>query len=360
MSEEVAGSGEGISRCTTSELVELHDFRKRLWGDESRVVDPARTTWLCVENPALYENEGPSIWICRREGRIVGADASIFFQLKFGDEECRSQSGINLNVDPQWRGRGIALAMSAALRATCRITFGLDHSVDGMKHAIRNGYVLVALVPVYGYVIQPRVLFRGEGRAKPLVRAAAPFLRVASWVAGRLARLRSRAFDLLPVDAFDARVDDIWRAVSPEYPVIVRRDAARLRWRFDESPHRSEYLRFYLLRGERAVGYVVLRATTWHDETAFKVVDYLAAPHHVGPLLACAVEFARQHGASMVGCTTLNHRAGSRIRSLGFLRAKRLSQRHQLMLYTADEDPARPLLLDAKNWFITDADSDLD
>ena len=48
------------------------------------------------------------MWICRREGKIVGSVARIPFPLKVSDDETRSQWGINLIVDSAWRGRGIA------------------------------------------------------------------------------------------------------------------------------------------------------------------------------------------------------------------------------------------------------------
>ncbi len=142
--------------------------------------------------------------------------------------------------------------------------------------------------------------------------------------------------------------------------MIGRRDTARLQWRFDQSPDRGDYSRFYLLRRGRPVGYVVVRATTWHEEKALKVVDYLAAPRHLGPLFAHTVRTARDEGVAILRCRTLNDRARATFRSLGFLRARHASRTHELAVHIDDRDPSRPLVSNPKNWFVTDADSDLD
>jgi hypothetical protein len=59
-------------------------------------------------------------------------------------------------------------------------------------------------------------------------------------------------------------------------------------------------------------------------------------------------------------CRTLNHRACVPLRSLGFILARSASRTHELEVQAADQDSLRRSLTDPKNWFVTDADSDLD
>jgi len=301
------------------------------------------------------------VWICRREGKIVGSLARIPFPLKVGDDETRSQWGINLIVDPGWRGHGIAAGMIPAASAQTRFSCAVGLSEDGTRTAIRNGYTTVGAVPAYVYALDPTRLLRRRGVSSWVQRAAIPFAYLAGQAAVSWCRLRSVGFDLVPMELFDDRADQIWRDASPDYDVIARRDTARLQWRFDQSPDRDHYLRFLLLRHGLPVGYAVLRATTWHDEPAIKVVDYLTPTRYLGPLFAHTIRAARDHGASIMRCRTLNHRARLPLHSLGFITARAASRTHELQVFARDdEDSARPLLSDPENWFVTDADSDLD
>src|SRR6185295_9946757 len=85
-----------------------------------------------------------------------------------------------------------------------------------------------------------------------------PFAVMAAAFARLTARLRSAPGRLVPIEQFDERADAVWQHASPSYRVLARRDARWLSWRFDGAPDAEKLIRFYLERGGRPVGYVVL------------------------------------------------------------------------------------------------------
>jgi len=352
--------GEGVSRCTDGELDELLGFRRRMYDEGSPVADPARARWLFGQNPAGRPPGALAIWIARRDGSIVGTRASIPCRLKLGDDECQAHSPVDTMVDPPWRGKGVAGPLTEAIRAGNRISFSVGSTPQGYRLSLRNDATPMGTVPVYVHLIDARGVFREAVTSRPRLRAAAPLIPVAGPLGGLMSQLRSVGADPVAVDAFDERADAIWRDVSSFYPVISRRDATWLRWRFDECPNRDDYRRWYVLRGKRVAGYFVLRPRRWHGDAAFTIVDYLGAPRDLAALFACAVRVARAHHVSAVLCPTLNAHVAARLHSVGFLRLRRASQAIRITVWCEADDPARDLVIDPKNWFLTAANSDVD
>ena len=353
------GFGEGVSRCTHAELGELLAFQRRIYDEGNPVLYPARAEWLFGRNPAGRPGE-LAIWIARREGEIVGTLAAIPIRLKLGDEECRAKWGVDGLVDPQWRGKGVQGTLAPAGRVGSRFSCGLGLTSMGLRAALRRGSVVVSTLPVYVHLVDPRGAIRDAASSRPWLRAGAPLTRVAGTVGGLMSRLPRRGTEAVAINAFDERSDAIWRDASPFYPVVSRRDATWLRWRFDDSPYRDDYQRFYVFRGERLVGYFVLRSRCWHGEDALTVVDYFCAPRDLAALFACVAQVTRRHDVAGVLCPCLNAHAPAGLYAAGFLRLGEASRTIQLSVYTDEHDPARDLVLDSKSWFLTAADSDVD
>ena len=347
--------GSGYRCCSDGELAELFEFQRRMHDGRSQ--DPGRVRWLFDENPCRPQ-AGRPLWICRRDAKIVATTAAIPFELQVSTETCRGLWGINAMVEPNWRGRGIAGDRAThPLFRSSRIFLALGISDSAHHVARRMGYVDVGTIPVYVFAASPALV--GEGTRR-WVRAARPLLPLAGWVTQRVAGLRSTGAELVPIDAFDEQADSIWQRVSPAYPVIGVRDATRLRWRFDQCPHRDAYLRFYLRYRQQVAGYLVMRRGTRRGETAFTVVDYLAGPRAAAALFACAIAVARQRGAAALLCPTLNSRANRTLRSLGFFRLRGSTGKRLMVMYANEHDPVRRIVDNPDNWFVTAADSDYD
>ncbi|HLI73252.1 MAG TPA: hypothetical protein VKU86_05180 [Acidimicrobiales bacterium] len=162
----------------------------------------------------------------------------------------------------------------------------------------------------------------------------------------------------MAVDEFDDRVDEIWRRVAPSYQILSVRDTTWLRWRFDDSPKRLSYRRFYIVRDHQLAGYVVLRPTTWRDSPALSIVDYLVSPRDLAATMERVARLARAENVVALLCNTLNPQARRALRSVGFLR--RRNQGFRFVVFTPDEDEVTTMMRDPSRWFLTSADSDIE
>jgi hypothetical protein len=185
----------------------------------------------------------------------------------------------------------------------------------------------------------------------------APLLRILDGVLALVLRLGG--LRLSPVDRFDERIDEVWERSAPEHPVMACRDAAHVRWRFDEAPDADEVQRYYFTRGRRTLGYVVLKPGERWDQPASLVVDYLSPGRWVAPMLTCAAHEARRQGAFALICRTLNRPADRWLRTALFLRrGMGVSAPLRLVMHCAVPSVCT-LFGDPEAWMLTAADSDL-
>jgi hypothetical protein len=166
---------------------------------------------------------------------------------------------------------------------------------------------------------------------------------------------------LVEIDRFDGRVNTLWEAAAPQHTCIARRDQAFLNWRFDNIPNAQRHRRFYVMRRDTVMAYIVMRVDCWRGESVGVVCDYLARPGWLMPAFALTVERARRERMAALLCRTLNPLAARPLSMMGFLCLKNgLRQPTRMMARTAaDRAELAPLIGDPRNWFVTAADSDM-
>ena len=265
-------------------------------------------------------------------------------------------------VAPEWRLRGIGPALSEMHNQSARITLSLGMSEAAYRAYRTAGWVDLGNVPTYLRILDPARCARVSGRTDSLATMAAciagPLFGLYDALHTGLARLgRAR---LVPIPAFDARADALWRSACSSYPVLSFRDVRSLSWRFDAGPMASRHQRFYLTWNGGVTGYIVLRIDEWKEERVAVLVDYFASPRWLPVLFAHAISAARKEGAIALVCRTLNHKARTGLKALGFLMLENGYRNPTRMLLRLGEPTAElsPHVAAPRNWLVTAADSD--
>jgi GNAT superfamily N-acetyltransferase len=350
----------GIARYDPGDATALAEFQRRAFGPGSRQLDGARFDWLFEHNPCA--TDGPGLWICRRDGAVVGQQGEIPFDLLVDGAAHRATWAIDLMVDEAWRLRGVGPALVDTLLGSRRIVAAVCINTAAQTMYRRTGWTDLGVVPVYLRPLRARGILRlAPDAARPLRvlgAVATPALHGLDTALG--AALRLRGVRLVPVERFDGRVDEIWSACAHEYPVLAARDAATTRWRLDERPDAERLRRYYLRRRNRALGYIALRAERRRGEPVVAVVDYLAPRRWVAPLIAAAAAQARADGAVAMKCKTLNPAADRELRAAGFVKRDRAPGNTPIrfMVRCRAEEPVCARLTDRRAWLVTAADSD--
>ena len=356
----------GIAPLTGDDRDEWIAFQARSHGDGARQADPAWLAWLAL-NPDL--DGGPlRAWICRRNGAVVGSQGSIPYRLKDGDRLQAASWAVDLMVDPEWRLRGVGPALTEAQTAGDGLVTALSISEAAYRAYLRGGWCDLGDIPNY---VRPRDVdwsvrqagLHGAraGAARAVAYPALAVTRLGSALAGRITGTH-----LERIGRFDERVDRVWASAARGYPVIAARDLRALSWRFDAVPDADHDSRYYLMRGGRIRGYVVTRTEPWRDGHVLAIVDFLAAPGWVLPLLGHVVALEEARAAVAVTCRALLPGSDLAFRAAGFIRVAADARSGPLdratgtplrfMVFKGDRE-ARPAH-DRSQWFVTAGDSD--
>jgi hypothetical protein len=117
----------------------LRAFQREYFGPQSRQCSDAFSEWLFERNPHRAPGT-PVQWICKRDGIVLGQQASIPVVLKAGDFEHRASWGVDLMVRSEWRLRGIAPLLAGAYERSAGILLGLGISQAAYRAFTRAGW----------------------------------------------------------------------------------------------------------------------------------------------------------------------------------------------------------------------------
>ncbi len=351
-----------ISFLEPSDIPELRRFQHELFGGEEAI--QAREDhhhWLFDNNP--YNGDSPpQFWIYRDDqGKIQGQQAGIPYPLQIGNKSWRASWGVDLMVSPPLQARGIGAVLNEQYVERNEVTTAVGITEAAQKAHRRAGWLDLETIPLYARPLSAAGIRAGfpTGSRKGTVAAIIgyPLLRLieSTW----MLYARGKGAYLEPVERFDERSDTVWEKVSGDYPILARRDLEFLRWRFDASPSRNDYRRYYLYMGEELKGYAVIRYGKRGERPAALLSDFLCPASCQKALFALAVRTAREGGANDLHCAVLSpHLQEKEMKILGFIPLPLRS--HFMATTDPEKGPDRTLLSNPRNWFITMANSDME
>lgn len=351
-----ADLARSVVRYDPGQRDELREFQRAHFGPASRQTDHRLFEWLYERNPHRDE-AGPALWLCRRDGAIVGQQGAIPVRLKLGDSECVAAWGIDLMVHPQWRLKGVGPALLSAYQESSELCLGMG--LSGASHSAfkRQGWHDMGKLTVFVRPLDPRACSQAS-QAPRLIKVTPKLMLAGSArLAGALAGVIHNT-SLEPIAAFDERADGIWRTASPDYPVLVKRDFNTLHWRFDVSPNAACYERYYLMHRRTPVGYVVVRFDEFHGARVARIIDCLAPRRWLPSLFALTLAELCARGAAAVFIEQLHTRAAPTLKVMGCWPVTQST--HFILRAAGKLEAALPLIAHAGSWFTTLADSDCD
>lgn len=348
---------EHVRQLEARDLPILRSFQKETFGEETLQLNEEHFHWLYQEN-RWSTGEQPEIWIYEKEGEVQGQQAGIPFQLQVDGKSYRASWACDLMVKPKYRLRGLGLALTDVYMHNYDVTVGINVSEEAFKGFMWLGWSDLGIVPSYIRLINTRSSLLASMSTSTSAKMAISILRLIRPIADIWCSIYSKikAAKLEKIDCFDKRVDEVWTVAANRYVAIARRDYDSLHWRFDCGPYAREYERYYLMRGDRILGYAVLRKQLSKGVPASVIVDYLCRPGWDLALFANCVKICKQQGVDAVYCETLHHKICRSLWPFGFI--KRNTRKQFIAWVDEEKGPDPEMVKEPKNWFITASDSD--
>jgi hypothetical protein len=170
--------------------------------------------------------------------------------------------------------------------------------------------------------------------------------------------------EIREVSRFGDRHDRLWQATSRQLGCVVVRDADFLNWKWVDQPG-QQFTRLELLRGNECLGIAIVSVKEPNQIYAYRrafltdLVAPLDQPEVVQFLLDAVIRAAQHQGADSLECLHLHARLTEHLQTAGF----RLRDPDRILLVHLPENldsSLRSRLLSADQWFLTQADSDID
>jgi hypothetical protein len=300
----------------------------------------ARWRWIYAGNP-----HGRALtWLALddRSGEVAGLTSFFRRRMVAGGREVRGALGGDGYVRPAFRRRGLGELLHRASRRDMA-ALGID---------LMFGTPLPA-----NFTPLRKAGARTIGDTRRFARPLGERLyRLLPAALGRgLAALvdRPRAgLELSPVVEADARVESVWEATRPEIDVATVRDAEFYAWRFLRSPSGRQQP-FVVLDGGRPIAACALERVG----DRMRIVDLLAPARHWAPALRAIADRAR---GCVVAEMQLTEHEGRARRMWLHAYVPRDPVPVPLNILLPEGEPGADVYYDARRWFVTWAETDLD
>ena len=299
----------------------------------------------------------------REQNQAAGQYIAIPVKIRIKGIDTACLMSVNTLTREEYRGQGIftGLARNVYDRGTAlgyQLAYGMpnQHSYPGFVKSL--SFEDRGAVPLYLRPLRPSRMVRSYLNWKVGAKLAVPFdLCMKARDPGAVSVQR------LTLDNLDL-ADVFWESVRDEYPVMICRDSAYIRYRYLDIPRRK-YHCFYGMEDGKPVAFVSGRTMEVSRLQCGMVADFLFLPGHRDAAWAALKKLMfvlQTEGADMMGCMVPPASKEARlIRSHGFFRCPKAMepQPFRFILRILQKDRAGEEVNHLSNWFFTLGDYDV-
>ncbi|WP_196138867.1 GNAT family N-acetyltransferase [Aliikangiella sp. G2MR2-5] len=326
----------------------LKAFQKAEFGEDTLQQLDEFNRWMYEEN-----SRNKRIYAFCEE-QVVGQQSAIGLELSVLGEKVPSAYAIDLRVRPEWKMKGLGVAMIGSIMKKYELLIGLGVSDEAFSMFSRQGWKDMGKLD---YLIKP-VSWRGlltskSGGLDRLKRlAATAYCKLGDW----LSRNSHRDFKLSPVDLLDENIDQLYQAYQKSH-ITYLRNAEELSWRYQSFKFTGDYELYELSNNQGVTVALAVLHRIMQDNKQVVMISEIVSEEKYYPHLLCAIDrLLREKPADVIsyqGCDKEFVKA---------LKKQRYFERpygSRFMFYTENEALASKLS-DRNKWRVSSGDSDLE
>jgi len=348
-----------VTRLRDEEIAEVIRFKAQVYNREPNE-HPDRYRWKFFQNP--HRGKEAPFWLLWDGDRMLGGIGALPVRMLVFGTEIAGEFACEMFIERGQQRSGLGTVLMDAYIADSPLPLMMNTSKSLHRFLVKRGfYDLTAGIHFWVRPLRPGAMLatRWSGIRARAALISGPLLRTAVEV--RAATLRPRPDPSVTVEevaGFGVWAEELWAAAGAAYPVIVVRDLAYLRWKYERHPiYKYQILR--AVDGERTRGYLVYRFRPEERGPLMVVQELFTRSDDAGARLALlehALAEARRINATAVKVMTSTPSYCADLRRLGFFE----TQSSPGLLYPVQPGFDRPDLRDISNWFLSAGDSDLD
>jgi len=332
-------------------------LRNRDHGDQN--LRQARFEWSLAQNP--YGQARAWLAIDESSNRLIGSVSAFPRRVLVYGKPVVCWNGADTSIDKDFRTLGVAMKLRRTVKECVdrgEMPFVYSHPVDNMRVVLEKvGHVVIGRLARHGLVLRVDRFLKERLGANVLSSVAAglvnPLLRVTPGNFGA-----SNGFVVRQQEPrrFDREYDALFERAAKQHTVITVRDAEFLTWRFLQCPLHREFEIFRLEDGQRLCGYALVDLK---DDGGARVLDYLLEDFATQsrPLFSGIIRWLRKKRVSSLSIRSTEENPVLKLfRSFGPVFCDAVNS--AIAVHALAGGPAKSVL-DAKQWFMTQADRDV-
>jgi hypothetical protein len=345
-----------------------------VFGADSLANWKKRWRWEYIENPAV-EYVKPVMWVAEREdGVIVGVHGGYPEKLKINTAEISTIDPGDLAVYVEARRQGLGEKLTKAYMDNEKyITLAYNYAAATGRIFRRLGLIPVDCVPRYLRTYDLEAIFHfllDSRRApswigkKPLVYLFAFGSKVLNFILLLVNHLKrpkiSKKYVVEEVKVVGSEFDDLWREISPLFPIIFVRNAKFIQWRFLEDPCNKHTLLAVRDKNGALRGYIDIMFSKKKKMLVGRIMDLFCTPGDneiVDALLAKAFDIFEQRRVAFITCMGLHPLIRKRV--MHCLYSKPSALQDPGLLNWKGDSKLQSFVQDSKNWHLSYADGDI-
>lgn len=298
----------------------------------------AQWDWKYDANPFNLEPD-PYVLLLREEDKVIGMLGALSLRVSIRGDECWVSSGCDAIISPAHRGRRLFSRMLERYKQDRPIGIGWGNAVS--NHIWVDATTSSArIVPLIACSI-----FKGYGLYNRNTSDSSS----------------DHEIEIIQIEHFDSRFDDLWPSVRGDYPIALIRDWRYLNWRFDERPD-ARYARFCAIRGNDLLGYLVVRVAEKDGARRGYLVDWMVKGQSFAIfslLVRHAFAHARREGAMLISTRTTTPVFRRMLYRMGFI-PWYWGPREYVITRAPLQDESLQAFRAMSQWFSTMGDGDLE
>ena len=347
-----------LRRYTKDDRTRVFHLIEPVWGE--LFAGTLRKIWEWkIENTFVNRVEGTKTLVLEHDDAIVGLLSMMAVPLKVRDKVISAFWMGDLVTYPRHRGRGTKLLKeikkepSVILGAPNELSYPLFKKLGWFDiYSLVNRVCVINM----GNLLRRRIRNKA---IEAIVQLLWLGIRRIAFPVPQLSKFKSLSIIRVPV--FDTRIDEFWHDVAHDYGIIVVRDRQYLNWRFVERPDRK-YQIYLAMQAGKIRGYISLSSQEWAGLRFGNIVDLLVGRgdrESLDALLVKAVKELELSGVDLITCYISPYDAfyQKALKKNGFLFK---TIKGKVIAYSNSTEVSKEELMNAKNWFLTRGDSDLE
>lgn len=329
---------------------QLVKFQKSLFGENSYQQNEAFNNWLYNKRP---DNKR---FYCVQGDQVVGQQSAISIRLDLADMHISAACAVDLRIRPEWKMKGLGVAMMALLMHQFDVIIGVGVSDEAYRMFIRQGWMDLGLTDI---LIKPMKL---SGYNKDASNTG-----VKSWLKYSAALLASnlsnyyRDFihlfipsDFRKLKKFTNKHEDLINNTYERDVIRIKKDKEYLNWRFIDFPGSKHYDIYELIKNKSPVAFFSIKTVNNSQRNELIISEIHASKQYMGKVIDEIIRLARKKRVSKIVYSGLDSDILTVLKSRLFYKRP---YGDRFLVFSKSPD-IESKIKNRKNWHICNADSD--